>query len=165
MCDYSIDGIQDSYRSMIVKTKWYLGGSGKNGYDTKRPANIYTYERDPNAVNTGRSSSTTGYIGLIYVSDYLYGVLKSNCNRSILYSSYNSSTCAGKNWLYNLGMAWTISPGTYYLYDSFIINKDGSIGKNNVTAGGFIRPVLYLSPLVYKVNGSGTITDPYIIGM
>ena len=163
-CDYSIDGIQDGYRNMIVKSKWYLGGGGKEGYTTYTPDSIYSYERDANAIYSGRNASTSGYIGLMYESDYLYGVLASDCARTKEHSSYNNGSCAGKDWLYGKGLVWTISPSSSSASMVYYIGRTGDIGsiRTNYTFG--VRPTLYLSPSVYKVSGSGTITDPYIIG-
>ena len=164
-CDYSVKGIQDGYRNMIVKSKWYLGGEGKSGYTTYIPDSIYSYERDANAIYSGRSASTLGYIGLMYESDYLYGVLASDCARTTEHGSYNSASCAGKDWLYGKGDELTIMPRSANSNDAWILRYNGSVGSTNANLGYGVRPVLYLSSYVYKVSGTGTITDPYIIGM
>ena len=45
-------------------------------------------------------------------------------------------------------------------------NGDLYIANNTfVYDGNVARPVLYLDPSVYVVDGSGTMSDPYIIGM
>ena len=165
-CDYTITGINSDYRSLITRAKWYLGGAGKYGYSSNTsPPYIYSYERNQYAIYNGRSASTFGYVGLMYLSDYLYGVLASDCARTTTNNSYSSANCAGKDWLYGMGYEWTISPyspndsSVYYLYSA-------SIGKyQNSNSSNGVRPTLYLSPDVYRVSGTGTITDPYIIGM
>ncbi len=164
-CDYSVKGIQDGYRDMIVKAKWYLGGGGKTGYTSDTPGNIYSYERDSNAVYTGRSASTPGYIGLMYLSDYLYGVLASDCVRTPERGLYMSTSCAGKDWLRGSGHEWTISPNSNNSSGVWHLSSNGFMGNNGTISGYVVRPVLYLSSFVYKVSGIGTITDPYIIGM
>ncbi len=164
-CDYSVKGIQDGYRDMIVKAKWYLGGGGKTGYTSDTPGNIYSYERDSNAVYTGRSASTPGYIGLMYLSDYLYGVLASDCVRTPERGLYMSTSCAGKDWLRGSGHEWTISPNSNNSSGVWHLSSNGFMGNNGTISGYVVRPVLYLSSSVYKVSGSGTITNPYIIGM
>ena len=163
-CDYSIKGIQDGYRNMIVKAKWYLGGGGKEGYTTYTPDSIYSYERDANAIYSGGSASTPGYIGLMYGSDYLYGVLASDCDRTKTCNSYNTASCAGKNWLYGMEQ-WTITPNSAYSSSIMVSGYNGSLSSKQCSYMESIRPVLYLSSSVYRVGGSGTITDPYIIGM
>ncbi len=164
-CDYSIIGIKDGYRSMIANAKWYLGGGGKSGYTTYTPGSIYIYERDANAIYTGRSASTLGYIGLMYESDYLYGVLASNCVRTTAHDSYNRANCAGKDWLYGKGHERTVSPVSSTSNNVWNLNNVGIVGSYSVIEGHGVRPVLYLSSSVYKVSGTGTIIDPYIIGM
>ncbi len=164
-CDYSVKGIQDGYRNMIVKVKWYLGGGGKSGYTTYTPDSIYSYERDANAIYTGRSASTLGYIGLMYESDYLYGVLASDCARTTAHGPYIGTRCAGKDWLYGKGVECTISPRSNNSRRVWNLDRTGSVGDLSANSGFDVRPVLYLSSSVYKVSGTGTIIDPYIIGM
>ena len=163
-CDYSIKGIQDGYRSMVLKTKWYLGGGGNSLYNTYTSDSVYNYERDSNAINNGRSASTLGYIGLMYESDYLYGVLESDCARTTIHSEYANNNCAGQDWLNGGGYEWTITPNSAYSNYVWSLNTSG-VGEYYANYGSNVRPTLYLSPDVYRVSGTGTITDPYIIGM
>ena len=158
-CDYNVTGIQDEYRNMVNNVTWYLGGLGKENYNTRMAINIYSYERDANAIYTGRSASTSGYVGLMYLSDSLLSVLSSDCERTSL--SYSTSNCEGKSWL-NIGCAeWTITPYSNASNNAYI----AFFGSLPVYGGYVVRPTLYLSSSVYKVSGTGTITDPYIIGM
>ena len=164
-CDYSENGIKSDYRSMIENVTWYLGGAGKPGYTSYDPISIYEYERDANSVYSGRSASTPGYIGLMYESDYLYGALSSSCSRTTVHGKYSSASCAGNNWLYGNGDEWTISP--YNSSDAFVeaIAHSGNISYNRARYGCSVKPVLYLVSSVYKYDGDGSITNPYIIGM
>ena len=167
-CDYSIKGIQDGYRNMIVKAKWYLGGGKNTSNITYDPDSIYSNERDANNIYSGNSASTPGYIGLMYESDYLYGALASDCAR-YYYSkehSYGNANCAGKNWLYGMEQ-WTITPSIDIPMIVFSVLNYGDVSDSSrmVYHSSLVRPVLYLSSSVYKVGGSGTTTDPYIIGM
>ena len=164
-CDYSVKGIQDGYRNMIVKAKWYLGGGGKSDYTTYIPDNMYSYERDANAIYSGRSASTLGYMGLMYASDYLYGILASDCARRTDISSYNTASCTGKDWLCVKGDEWIISPYSNNTNGVWFLEYSGYVTSNVAYNGKGVRPVLYLSSSVYRVGGLGTITDPYIIGM
>ena len=164
-CDYSKKGIQDGYRSMIENVTWYLGGGGKSGYTTYTPNNVYGYERNSEAIYSGRSSSTTGYIGLMYESDYLYGVLASSCARTTAHGSYSTAACAGNNWLYGTSDEWTITPNSNSSGSVWNVYNNGSITWPNTRNGSAVRPVLYLGSTVYKYDGDGTIDNPYIIGM
>ena len=88
-CDYTQKGIQNGYRSMVVNVTWYLGGYSSSGATTEA---FYGYERGT-TVYSGRPTSTTGYIGLMYPSDYGYSVLSSSCSRTTTLGSYSSASC------------------------------------------------------------------------
>ena len=157
-CDYTKKGIQAGYRKMIANVTWYLGGYSSGDATTEA---FYRYERGT-TVYSGRPTSTTGYIGLMYPSDYGYSVLSSSCARTINLSSYNSSTCAGASWLYGKGYEWTISPCSSYSNSVFVLYS-GYLYPNDTYFGFGARPVLYLDASVYKIDGEGTLDKPYII--
>ena len=164
-CDYSKKGIKDGYRSMIENVTWYLGGGGKTGYTTYTPDSVYGYERNSAAIYSGRSASTTGYIGLMYESDYLYGVLASSCARTTsAMNAYRTSACAGSNWLYSNSNEGIITPSSSNSYNVERVYL-GDVSSGYARIGSEIRPVLYLASSVYKIDGDGSNTNPYIIGM
>ena len=160
-CDYTKKGIQSGYRSMIAKVTWYLGGA-PDAYNTTAES-FYGYERGT-TVYSGRPTSTTGYIGLMYPSDYGYSVLSSSCARTTNLSSYSSSTCAGQSWLYGKGYEWTLTPDSSFSFFVFYLDS-GKLGDLSTYNGRVARPVLYLDASVYKIDGEGTLDKPYIIGM
>ena len=160
-CDYTKKGIQSGYRSMIANVTWYLGGYSSLSATAEA---FYGYERGT-TVYSGRPTSTTGYIGLMYPSDYGYSVLSSSCARTTNLVSYNSSTCAGQSWLYGKGIEWTISP---YASDSgsvFTLGGSGSASDRTANSGYAVRPVLYLEASVYKIDGDGSLGNPFILGV
>ena len=161
-CDYSEIGINDTYRNMIQEVTWYLRGHSSNSATAE---SFYNYERTTGTVSSGRPTETTGYIGLMYPSDYGYSVLASSCARTTNLSSYDKSTCAGQSWLYKTGREWTITPNPSYYYFVFILYVNGSPLYSSAGSGNSVRPVLYLKSNVYVVDGNGSISDPYIIGM
>ena len=161
-CDYTKRGIQSGYRGMIANVTWYLGGFSRTSATTSA---FYGYERGT-TVYSGRPTSTTGYIGLMYPSDYGYSVLSSSCTRTTNLGSYNSAKCAGQSWLYGKGYEWTLTPNSsgsssvFYLYSSGYLNN-----SSNANYGYGSRPVLYLDASVYKIDGDGSLKNPYIVGM
>ena len=161
-CDYTKKGIQSGYRGMIAKVTWYLGGYSSNSATAE---SFYGYERGT-TVYSGRPTTTTGYIGLMYPSDYGYSILSSSCARTTNLGSYNTATCAGQSWLYGKGYEWTITPNSS---TSNIVFGAGSYGNLRADIGATFgfggRPVLYLDASVYKIDGEGTLDKPYIIGM
>ena len=161
-CDYTKKGIQSSYRNMIANVTWYLGGSSS---DSATSEAFYGYERGT-TVYSGRPTTSTGYIGLMYPSDYGYSVLSSSCARTTNLSSYNSSTCAGQSWLYGKGYEWTLTPYSSSHGNAFNLSGNGNLNRyGNASSGNVVRPVLYLDASVYKIDGEGTLDKPYIIGM
>ena len=158
-CDYTKRGIQSGYRGMIANVTWYLGGYNY-AYDTTSA--FYRYERGTK-VHSGRPISATGYIGLMYPSDYGYSVLSSSCARTTNLVSYNTSNCAGKSWLYGKGPEFTLTPDSSDGYQMFYINA--SVSYSKVNYGCRFRPVLYLDASVYKIDGDGSLKNPYIVGM
>ena len=162
-CDYTKKGIQSGYRGMIANVTWYLGGYSSTSATAE---SFYGYERGT-TVYSGRPTTTTGYIGLMYPTDYGYSVLSSSCVRTKNLGSYSSSICAGQSWLYGKGYDWTITPNSSHSRYVFLLYSDGTLIANNFSAyNGFgVRPVLYLDASVYKISGEGTLVKPYIIGV
>ena len=160
-CDYTKRGIQSGYRGMIANVTWYLGGFSRTSATTSA---FYGYERGT-TVYSGRPTSTTGYIGLMYPSDYGYSVLSSSCTRTTNLGSYNSAKCAGQSWLYEKGYEWTLTPDSSNSNDVFRLSDYGNLSNYNATNGYGSRPVLYLDASVYKIDGDGSLKNPYIVGM
>ena len=164
-CNYTKKGIQLGYRGMIAKVTWYLGGYSSASATAET---FYGYERGT-TVYSGRTTSTTGYIGLMYPSDYGYSVLSSSCARTTNLSSYDSSTCVGQSWLSGKGAEWTITPHSSSNRIVFPLDVKGALSQEHygryTGMGEGVRPVLYLDASVYKIDGEGTLDNPYIIGM
>ena len=160
-CDYTKRGIQSGYRGMITSVTWHLGGYSSDSATTSA---FYGYERGT-TVYSGRPTSTTGYIGLMYPSDYGYSVLSSSCTRTTNLGSYNSAKCAGQSWLYGKGYEWTLTPTSSYSSSVFALYFSGYLGSFSANYGFGSRPVLYLDASVYKIDGDGSLNNPYIVGM
>ena len=160
-CDYTKRGIQAGYRGMIASVTWHLGGYLSTSATTSA---FYGYERGT-TVYSGRPTSTTGYIGLMYPSDYGYSVLSSSCARTTNLGSYNSANCAGQSWLYGKGYEWTLTPYSSYSDSGFILRYNGTLIYDDANNGCGSRPVLYLDASVYKIDGDGSLNNPYIVGM
>ena len=159
-CNFANEGITNSiYRGMIQNSTWYLGGI-TTGVATISA--IYTYERGT-TVYSGRSTSTKGKIGLLYLSDYGYSVLDSSCARTTNLSSYGTSTCAGQSWLYGNGIEWTIVPYSSYSSYVWFPNSNGFAFYGSAGLGSVTRPVLYLKSDVKTYAGDGSKDNPYII--
>ena len=146
---------------MVANVTWYLGGYSSNSATAE---SFYGYERGT-TVYSGRPTSTTGYIGLMYPSDYGYSVLSSSCARTTNLNSYNNATCAGQSWLYGKGYEWTLTPNSSSSFYVFNLDSDGYLVNFRADGGTGSRPVLYLDASVYKIDGDGSMNSPYIVGM
>ena len=160
-CDYTETGLQTVYRNMVENVTWYLSGYTS----ATNPNDMYTYERSGEYNYSSNADSSTGYIGLMYPSDYGYSVLSSSCARTTNLSTYNAATCAGKAWMLQNGYEWTISPNSSYSSFVWSVSYDGHVYSNSALLGYGTRPVLYLKSGTYIVSGDGSISNPYILGM
>ena len=161
-CDYTKRGIQLGYREMIASVTWYLGGYSSTSVTTSA---FYGYERGT-TVYSGNATSITAYIGLMYPSDYGYSVLSSSCARTTNFISYGTAECAGQSWLYGKGYQWTLTHYSSNRYYVFTLLNTGRVFNNYDTDHGYgFRPVLYLDASVYKIDGDGSLKNPYIVGM
>ena len=161
-CDYTKKGIQSGYRGMIANVTWHLGGYSSTSATSSA---FYGYERGT-TVYSGSPTSTTGYIGLMYPSDYGYSVLSSNCARTTTLNNYETSKCAGASWLYGQGYEWLLTPFSTESMFAFFIGDTGNLNYEHTVYGyNSFRPVIYLNASVYKIDGDGSLNSPYITGM
>ena len=166
-CDYTDIGINDNSRPMVKNVTWYLGGYlGTYFGFSISPEQSFIYERSGEYNGADMSKQTTGYIGLMYASDYGYAAYDDSCKKTIGLSSYGDSPCSESNWLYKNGYEWTISAyAETSSYRVATINPSGSLANGILNYASPTRPVLYLDSSVYVLDGDGSIINPYIIGM
>jgi len=162
-CDYSGNGLKEEYRDMVVKAKWHLGTADGAGYTASQ---LYEYERGTTTA-TGIPKEYVDYVGLMYVSDYGYAPLVSDCARGTTLSNYYSSSyrvgCTGNNWLYGEGYEWYLTP--YSDYNAvFYLKYNGQVNSDGYTSNGYVaRQSLYLVPNVYVLEGEGSAENPYVV--
>ena len=155
-------GLDSNSQSYIEEVTWYLKGYKSSSY-TKQ--NFYLCERGLStdttncmSANSGAyDASTTGKIGLIYVSDYLYA---SSYYADSNTTNASSSYYGNKNWLYK-GDEWTITPENNSVFSTFI--EDYSLSNVACTGRG-VRPTFYLKSTISISGGFGTINNPYTLG-
>ena len=163
-CDFTKIGLNETSRGMIENVTWHLGGHSTSSATADA---FYTAERGT-TVYSGRPTTTTGYIGLMYPSDYGYSVLASSCARTTKLDSYISSSCGGQSWLLKNGYEWTMTRYSSASSIVFFVSSyaQGSASLYNYASNGYaVRPTAYLKSNVYVISGTGSITDPYVIGI
>ena len=160
-CDFTKIGLNATSRGMIENVTWHLGG---HSTASATASTFYTAERGT-TVYGSNSPTTTGHIGLMYPSDYGYSVLASNCARTTNLSNYSRSSCGGESWLLKNGYEWTMTHYSSYSYSVFYVSGYANVGFNYASNGNAVRPTVYLKSNVYVISGTGSITDPYVIGI
>ena len=168
-CDFSNNGLTEKAKQMIELITWKLGGS--KTYNDVTTQMFYERERGT-TVYSGRPTEWTGYIGLMYPSDYGFATSggsttgRSSCLAKELYNWDNSSynDCKSNNWLYD-SLNYYLTMSNYLGYSDlvFIVFKDGYVRTASVNDKNDVRPTLYLKSNIEFVSGSGTEGDPYIL--
>ena len=164
-------GMDSNLRDYIEEVTWYLKGYKKDWSNDKSYSkqNFYLCERGLStdttncmSANSGAyDASTTGKIGLMYASDYLYASSYFADTTATTKSSYYYGN---KNWLYK-GEEWTITPaanGSDYVF-SVLYTGNFDVGSSRIGSG--IRPTFYLKSSVNVTGGTGTFDDPYTLSM
>ena len=159
-CNYTETGLQSEYRAMVENVTWYLGGKDSARYTAEA---FYIGERDSTSIYSGNTASITGYIGLMYASDYGYSVLSSSCARTTNLGSYNTSACVGASWLKNGTYEWTITHNSAFSNLLFYLTCRADLNAYHPNIGYATRPVLYLNSNVQVYAGDGSISKPYQI--
>ena len=166
--DFTTTGLTEKAKAMIGDAKWYLGGSSTLE-DVTAPM-FYTRERGTE-VNSGRSTSWTGKVGLMYPSDYGYATSggtttnRASCLAKELHNWINGSVsdCKNNDWMYSDTMQWTITPNsnsTDYVYFIYVV---GHVSTNSANDALSVRPVVHLNSAIKVITGTGTKESPYIL--
>ena len=165
-CNYQTKGLKDSTKKFIDTKVWHTGGTeyiASNGYGYGNVDNIFAKERG-NKTWTGRESTWTGKVALLYPSDYVYATDDNTCLNSLPHNwnETNNSNCLN-NYL-NKGVDyWTIQPlfknHHYVLY----INSNGQLKDINASKIFNIYPSVYLVDGVLLKSGNGSVENPYQI--
>ena len=168
-CDFTTTGLTEKAKAMIGDAKWYLGGSST--YEDVTAPIFYTRERGT-SVYSGRSTSWTGKVGVMYPSDYGYATSggtttnRASCLAKGLFNwdSDTLSDCKNNDWMYNSSIwQWTISPLADDSSSVFSVYNAGCVSGSNAYDNRAARPVVHLNSAIKVITGSGTKETPYIL--
>lgn len=176
-CDYTTIGLLTTsyYGKMVKKVYWNTGASSTD----VTPDTCYS--------NEIKNQTITGFVGLMSASDYGYSTSNEYISKNItlnMYgadipsfggSGYNNTMdfyASSESWLYK-GNEYTITPyesslikySLYIDYRGFIYYTMSANKYAGTDNGISVRPVVYLDKDVYIISGTGSISDPFIIGM
>ena len=158
-CYFSETGLNSTSRGMIESVVWNLGGTSSTSATADT---FYTAERGT-TVYSGRPTIWTGKVGLMYPSDYGYAVLASSCARTTNLGDYDSTACAGNNWLKTGSYQWTITPSSSLSASVFYVNVIGILDSRTSVGGSGARPSIYLKSSIVVLGGDGSRDFPYVI--
>ena len=172
------DVIKSKYQQMISTSLWNIGASKYSG---QYPYNLFTkveYENERGNLpyQNGKATTWVGKIALMYPSDYGYASTDKDCRydlrSGIVYDGsskldYSNTKCKNNNWLSDNGSLWYTTLTAVFAdpLSVFITYGDnGVITVDSIQYPKATKPTLYLSPNVKIISGTGTSTDPYILG-
>ena len=158
-CDFTSTGLKnDDTKYMIAETTWNLGGWNSTAIYSNQ---IYGYERGT-TVYSGRPTTWTGKIGLIYPSDYGYAADLSKCTGQL--NNYSNSTCTSNNWLNKNTYQWLLTSDSSSADRAWYATYSGAPTIGAISTYSYnIFPALYLDQNVNIAGGSGTSSSPYTL--
>ena len=109
-----------------------------------------------------RTTEWTGYIGLLYVTDYAYASSESICETNMYAKVSGVYVCEKNNWMQKNTYIWCLSPraATSSADGVWLIGGNG-IGSATVVYTVF--PSIYLKTNVIIESGNGSSSNPYIL--
>ncbi len=144
--------IDETSKNYIANGTWYTGGI--NG-----PYTLADFE------DAERSSSSSGYIGLMSITDFGYGSNNASCERTTDLSTSNN-VCISNNYLFNSSThQWVITPNSGDSYNMWFVYMGGSVRRSFTSNTFGVRPSLFLKPEVKIKSGKGTEQEPYRLSM
>ena len=167
-CDFTSTGLKnDTTRNAIETVVWNLGGtasytSASNGL----ASHFYGYERGT-TVYSGRPTTWTGKVGLMYPSDYGYATggssstSRATCLAKELYNWDSLGDCYNNDYLFNSAYQWTLAPGSGGAYRVFYVTSVGYVGYDYANLYSGVRPALYLKSNISVDSGTGESSNPY----
>ena len=161
----------DTTRNAIESVVWNLGGT--DAYNTSTASMFYTAERGT-TVYSGRPTTWTGKIGLMYPSDYGYATAggsttnRATCLSTVLYNWDGSGVadCKNNDYLFKSSyVQWTLAPYSGNAYNVFFVVSSGDVRSDGAYSTIGVRPALYLKSSISVGSGNGTSTSPYKLEM
>ena len=161
----------DTTRNAIESVAWNLGGPPT--YDSERnslASDWYGYERGT-TVYSGRPTTWTGKIGLMYPSDCGYATSggsttdRAACLAKEMHDWDGSdvSDCKNNDYLYKSSYRqWTLTPNSSNFNTVFYVVGDGYVTSSPANTTYSVRPVAFLKSNISITDvGTGTAESPF----
>ena len=171
--DFTSTGLKnDATRNAIESVVWNLGGlsSSKNTTST-----FYNAERGT-TVYSGRPTTWTGKIGLMYPSDYGYATAggstadRAMCMNIDLFTwdVNEKSDCRKNDYLFKGSYEWTLSSDSSRSDYVFYVSNVGRIDNMYIVSVFYnylTRPAAFLKSNISITSGGGSSTSPYQLSL
>ena len=159
----------DSTRNAIESVVWNLGGSSTS--DDVTASMFYERERGT-TVYSGRPTTWTGKIAIMYPSDYGYATAggtttnRDSCLAKELYNwdGSNVSDCKNNDYLFKSAYTqWTLAPYSSISYGAFRVGTGGCVRSDYGVGYAYgVRPAAYLKSSISITDvGIGTAESPF----
>ena len=169
--DFTTTGLKnDNTRNAIENVAWNLGGTASYRFSSNGLASHwYGYERGT-TVYSGRPTTWTGKIGLMYPSDYGYATSggqtsdRATCLANALYNWDDSSIsdCTSNDYLFKSGYyQWTLASDSSSATYVFYVDPNDSVYPVAADSNIGVRPALFLKSSISIIGGTGSSTEPY----
>ena len=147
----------------IATIEWKVGGNTYENIAQQNAPTVYQNE----IVSPAEATTHSAKIGLMYVSDYMYGAIptywtKVGYNDSDATADYRAAI--NDNWMHMGATEWTISRYSDGTDVAFYVFYKGSVVNYDVMGIFYgVRPSFYLESSVEFSGGNGTQENPYRI--
>ena len=167
--DFTTTGLKnDNTRNAMENVVWNLGGSST--YNDVTSGMFYERERGT-TVYSGRPTTWTGKIGLMYPSDYGYATSggqtsdRATCLANALYNWDSVSDCTNNDYLslkpFVKPLEWTLAHFSSDASLVFRVTSSGFVLGISANASFGVRPALFLKSSISIIGGTGSSTEPY----
>ena len=115
-----------------------------------------------------RTTKWQGYVALPYVTDWAYASGTDGCETNMQQQdSSNVYTCRNDNWMHYNSSKWYLSPRAHSdrAVHVWRVRGDGDAGGDSASYAFSVFPSIYLNSDVEITSGSGSSSDPYILGV
>ena len=165
--DFTTLGLTTEAKEMIGDAKWYLGGVAN--LNVLASSDFYGYERGTTTCS-GKIASWIGKVVLIYTSDYGYATSGDDTTSRVTCLSKELSNwqsyidCRNNDWLFKSNDMWTITSTSFDGDYVFYVGNGGSVRHTFESSIKFVLPTVYLKSTINITGGTGSSTDPFILG-
>ncbi len=149
------NSLTSTAQSQIVEATYYAGAV------TWDNNNLF------NQISDEKVTTSKVKVALPTLSEYI----RANSNKeqcgTFSLNNNNYSTCPNSNWMFDssINYWWTLSPNSASSSYVFTVHSSGSVNSDYAsTTYHAVRPAITLSSEVKITGGTGTASDPYILG-